>query len=89
MLLQTFHNQIFTVGQMLAFEFQGVNLACRILDLEVVELETLRRGSKGEIDARTEYAASKAQRGVLMHQTAIEFTKSSESTIRLKGAKRA
>lgn len=89
MLLQTFHNQIFTVGQMLAFEFQGVNLACRILDLEVVELETLRRGSKGEIDARTEYAASKAQRGVLMHQTAIEFSKSSESTIRLKGAKRA
>ncbi|KAI7877416.1 AAA-domain-containing protein [Lichtheimia hyalospora FSU 10163] len=83
-----FHNQIFSVGQLLVFEFQGVNLSCKIADMEVVELETLKKQGKGEIDVHAE-ANSRATCGVLMRQTMIQFTKSSESTIRLKGAKKS
>ncbi|KAI8394261.1 P-loop containing nucleoside triphosphate hydrolase protein [Radiomyces spectabilis] len=84
----TFHNQIFTVGQMLVFEYQGVNLACKIVELEVVELEKLKSGLKGEIDSRAE-SHSNAERGVLMNQTVVHFGKSGDSTIRLKGAKKS
>ncbi|KAF7731559.1 transport between ER and Golgi ATPase protein [Apophysomyces ossiformis] len=83
-----YHNQIFSKGQMLVFEYQGINLICTVSDLEVVELETLKAGAKGEIDARAESMASRASRGVLMHQTTVIFTNASESNIRLKGSKR-
>ncbi|CDS07210.1 hypothetical protein LRAMOSA09733 [Lichtheimia ramosa] len=83
-----FHNQIFSVGQLLVFEFQGVNLSCKIADMEVVELETLKRQAKGEIDVHAE-SNSRATCGVLMRQTVIQFSKSSDSTIRLKGAKKS
>ncbi|KAJ8660277.1 hypothetical protein O0I10_004139 [Lichtheimia ornata] len=83
-----FHNQIFSVGQLLVFEFHGINLSCKITDMEVVELETLKRQTKGEIDVHAE-GNSRATCGVLMRQTMIQFSKSSESTIRLKGAKKS
>ncbi|KAL0080661.1 P-loop containing nucleoside triphosphate hydrolase protein [Phycomyces blakesleeanus] len=83
----TFHNQIFTIGQPLVFEFQGIKLTCKISDLDVVELETLKAGSKNE--AESHGSGRKATRGLLMHQTLIQFTKSADSTIRLKGAKRS
>lgn len=76
------------MGQLLVFEFQGVNLSCKIADMEVVELETLKRQAKGEIDVHAE-SNSRATCGVLMRQTVIQFSKSSDSTIRLKGAKKS
>ncbi|KAI7868132.1 P-loop containing nucleoside triphosphate hydrolase protein [Spinellus fusiger] len=82
----TFHNQIFTTGQSIVFDFQGVKLVCKIADLEVVELEALKAGLKGELEARP---GKRAIRGLLMHQTLIQFTKTADSTIRLKGAKRS
>ncbi|KAI7850916.1 P-loop containing nucleoside triphosphate hydrolase protein [Circinella umbellata] len=85
----SFHNQIFTVGQLMVFEFRGVNLSCRIADMEVVELDALKRMTEEGGEHHTGSGASKANRGVLMRQSSIQFTKSSESTIRLKGAKRS
>ncbi|KAG0170430.1 transport between ER and Golgi ATPase protein [Apophysomyces sp. BC1015] len=83
-----YHNQIFTKGQQLVFEYHGINLICVISDLEVVELDVLKSGQRGEIDARAESMSNTTPRGVLMHQTAIIFTNTSESNIRLKGSKR-
>ncbi|KAI9494540.1 P-loop containing nucleoside triphosphate hydrolase protein [Zychaea mexicana] len=84
-----FHNQIFTVGQLLVFEFRGVNLSCRIADMEVVELDALKRMTEEGGASHEGTGASHANRGVLMRQSTIQFTKTSESTIRLKGAKRS
>ena len=76
------------MGQLLVFEFRGVNLSCRIADMEVVELDALKHMTE-EGGHHTGTGASQANRGVLMRQSSIQFTKSSESTIRLKGAKRS
>ncbi|KAI9315985.1 P-loop containing nucleoside triphosphate hydrolase protein [Dichotomocladium elegans] len=86
--LANFHNQIFSVGQLLVFEFQGTNLTCRIVDMDVVELEALKQAAKGELDPHAA-VGSKATRGVLMRQSSISFVKSGESTIRLKGMKKS
>ncbi|KAJ8662918.1 hypothetical protein O0I10_001094 [Lichtheimia ornata] len=84
----SFHNQIFSIGQILVFDFRGVKLLCKIADLEVVDLETLKKAARGDIEPEA-MNGSPASRGVLMRQTAIQFGKASESTIRLKGAKKS
>ncbi|GAB5588917.1 transport between ER and Golgi ATPase protein [Umbelopsis nana] len=83
-----FKNQIFSQGQLLAFEFNGVTLACRITGLEVVELSALKKGFRGEVDAKHDDFQTVAQRGVLMQQTVIQFNKDPESPIRIKDNRR-
>lgn len=65
-----------------------MKLLCKIADLEVVDLETLKKAARGDIEPEA-MNGSPASRGVLMRQTAIQFGKASESTIRLKGAKKS
>ncbi|CAM0137867.1 transport between ER and Golgi ATPase protein [Umbelopsis sp. WA50703] len=83
-----FKNQIFSHGQLLAFEFQGVTLLCRVTGLEVVELSALKKNFRGEVDAKHDEYQRMAQRGVLMQQTSIDFVKDPESPIRIKDSNR-
>lgn len=85
---QLFKNQIFSYGQLIAFEFNGVTLACRVTGLEVVELSALKKGFTGEVDAKNDEFQSAAERGVLVPQTTIQFNRDPESPIRIKDNKR-
>jgi vesicle-fusing ATPase len=72
----------------LAFEFNGVTLACRVTGLEVVELSALKKGFRGEVDAKHDDFQTIAQRGVLMQQTVVQFNRDPESPIRIKDNRR-
>ncbi|KAK9711822.1 transport between ER and Golgi ATPase protein [Basidiobolus ranarum] len=81
---QSFGNQVFTTGQQLVFDFHGLNLQVQVLDLELAELESLR----SEQPQRNN--APKVQnRGILMQQTLVQFTKAQDCTIRLKGSSKS
>ncbi|KAI9322166.1 P-loop containing nucleoside triphosphate hydrolase protein [Dichotomocladium elegans] len=77
-----FHNHIFSTGQIMEFIYCEVKLKCKVVELEMVK-EMMLRGPHSEKD---DVDGSKAERGILIRQTAIQFAKSSESTIRLTGA---
>lgn len=79
-----FHNQMFTKGQFLVFEYCGVKFRATVNDLDVVDLNVLK---KGEVDAHQENK-SDAVRGILMRETNIEFTKTEGSFLNLKQAKK-
>ncbi|KAI8085172.1 P-loop containing nucleoside triphosphate hydrolase protein [Halteromyces radiatus] len=85
----SFINQIFTSGQQFVFDFQGTQFLCRVMELEVVDMDVLKAGRShhGFDPERTKYNG--APRGILMHQTTVEFTKAHNSLIRLKGSKKA
>jgi vesicle-fusing ATPase len=75
--IQSFAGQIFLAGQSLAVDFCGTVLKVTISGFESMDLEALKSGgnSKGSMD-----------RGVLMRETGIQFSKSGDSTIKLKGS---
>ncbi|KAK4514101.1 FAM50A protein [Mucor velutinosus] len=79
-----FHNQMFTKGQFLVFEYCGVKFRATVNDLDVVDLNVLK---KGEVDAHQE-KKSDAVRGILMRETNVEFTKIEGSFLNLKQAKK-
>ncbi|KAG2193738.1 hypothetical protein INT46_011349 [Mucor plumbeus] len=79
-----FHNQMFTKGQFLVFEYCGVKFRATVNDLDVVDLNVLK---KGEVDAHQENK-SDAIRGILMRETNVEFTKTEGSFLNLKQAKK-
>ncbi|KAL9547866.1 hypothetical protein MBANPS3_005962 [Mucor bainieri] len=79
-----FHNQMFTKGQFLVFEYCGVKFRATVNDLDVVDLNVLK---KGEVDAHQENK-SDAVRGILMRETNVEFTKTEGSFLNLKQAKK-
>ncbi|CAO3656866.1 unnamed protein product [Mucor fragilis] len=79
-----FHNQMFTKGQFLVFEYCGVKFRATVNDLDVVDLNVLK---KGEVDAHQE-TKSDAVRGILMRETNVEFTKTEGSFLNLKQAKK-
>ncbi|KAG2235194.1 P-loop containing nucleoside triphosphate hydrolase protein [Thamnidium elegans] len=79
-----FHNQIFTKGQFFVFEYCGIKFRVTVTDLDVVDLNVLK---KGEVDARHE-KQSDAVRGILMRETNIEFSKVEGSFVNLKVSKK-
>ncbi|KAL1922968.1 uncharacterized protein VTP21DRAFT_9344 [Calcarisporiella thermophila] len=81
----TFNNQIFTIGQSLAFEFKGNNLAITVKNLTTIHIDALRNGLTGE---RAPENNRRALRGILTQQTAITFVKAPDSSIRLTGSSR-
>lgn len=82
--VQNFHNQIFTKGQFFVFEYCGIKFRVTVADLDVVDLNVLK---KGEVDARHE-KTSDAVRGILMRETNVEFTKVEGSFVNLKTSKK-
>ncbi|CAO3593346.1 unnamed protein product [Absidia cylindrospora] len=86
----SFINQMFTSGQQFVFDFEGIQFLCRVAELDVVDMEVLKAGRSGDgagAQATSRYGG--APRGVVMHQTSVEFTKAHNSLIRLKGSKKA
>jgi vesicle-fusing ATPase len=83
--MQVFGSQIFTKSQVLVFEFRGVNMQITVIDLAVVDMDSLKKGTVVGGGS----GGSQMNRGVLMQQTSISFAKAPDSTIRLKGARSA
>ncbi|KAI8369852.1 P-loop containing nucleoside triphosphate hydrolase protein [Choanephora cucurbitarum] len=79
-----FHSQMFTKGQFFVFEYHGVKFRATVRELDVVDLNVLKRG---EVDARQEKPRD-AIRGILMRETNIEFTKVEGSFLNLKQSKK-
>jgi vesicle-fusing ATPase len=76
---RAFDNQIFTVGQLLVFEYHGTNYQAVITGVNVVEA-----------DSRSAQAGVRVQRGILMPQTQVNLYKSQDAKIKFKAsAKRA
>lgn len=66
------------------FEYCGVKFRATVNDLDVVDLNVLK---KGEVNARQE-TQSDAVRGILMRETNIEFQKVEGSFLNLKQSKK-
>ena len=75
---------MFTKGQFFVFEYHGVKFRATVRELDVVDLNVLKRG---EVDARQEKPRD-AIRGILMRETNIEFTKVEGSFLNLKQSKK-
>ena len=71
-----FDGQIFSVGQTLVFEYHGVDLLAQVMAVEPVDVKASNPGNKQLL-------------GLLMPQTAVHFTKSQDSSIKLKGGSKS
>ncbi|KAG8903113.1 transport between ER and Golgi ATPase protein [Tulasnella sp. 403] len=74
-LIKAFNGQIFSVGQIVVFDFHGQNLRGIVKGVQLVELPQQRGGMKAS-----------GTFGVLMEKTDITLAKASDSLIKLKGS---
>ncbi|KAH8094942.1 vesicular-fusion protein SEC18 [Cristinia sonorae] len=74
---KAFGNIVFSVGQILVFEFHGQNLKAQVKGISVLELADAQR--KGGSGAPTNF-------GVLMEKTDVTFIKSGDSAIKIKSS---
>lgn len=72
--VRAFNNQVFSVGQVLVFDFHGENLKGSIKGLMKVDMAKQQRGGLGD------------QAGLLMEKTDVTFIKAADSLIKLKGS---
>lgn len=77
--IQNFKNQIFTQGQLLFFEFQGILFRIMVVSAEAVELQNL--GFENAASGKP------LNFGVLLQETIVRFVKPPGSTLKLKGTK--
>ena len=75
--------------QLAVFDYRGVNLSVCVADVELVNIESLQKGvaASGGKAPSSSNLSPQASRGVLLHQTVINFIKAPDSTIRLKGSR--
>ncbi|TPX30795.1 hypothetical protein SmJEL517_g05720 [Synchytrium microbalum] len=78
--LQGFKNQVFATGQKCQMDYKGTALVMEVMSLEVMEF-----GASGGPTG----SSKAAQMGVLFDQTQITFSKSADSSIKLKGSGRS
>ncbi|RKP03847.1 hypothetical protein CXG81DRAFT_9017 [Caulochytrium protostelioides] len=78
--LTSFSGQVFTVGQNCLFDFHGINLLAEIVSMETVDMDGIGTQGQGAPGNAT-------SRGILLSQTFLNFSKSSDAPIRLKGAR--
>lgn len=82
---QAFESHIFSVGQLLVFEFHGQNLRAVITGVEVVEAEQLnRKGAKAAPPGGA--APTRSDKGILMAQSTVNFIKAGDSSIKIKAS---
>ena len=95
---QSFGNQVLTVGQPIVFDFHGVNLQAIVKSITFMSLDSLNAANASGVRSRSVSPApgssnskqtSNSQRGILMNETQIRFSKAPDSSIRLKGPARA
>ena len=75
-----FNEQIFSLEQSLYFDFKGQDILVQVTGIEAVEMEGLKGG------ATKSSKTPLGKLGMLMSTTSVIFTKSADSSIRLKGA---
>lgn len=73
--MRAFEGHIFTVGQLLVFEFHGQKFKAVISGVSIVEGDS----NSAPLGART-------QRGILMSQTQVNLYKAKDSTIKMKAS---
>ena len=72
---------VFSIGQIIVFEYHGVNLRCVVKSVSVLELAAEQRGGGGP---------QRMDSGIVMEKTDVAFMKEQSSKIRIKSsAKRA
>ena len=80
-----FGNQIFTSGQEIVFDYRGIVLAGKFLDIDVVDLDMLKKGGQS-VPPKAGINTNNI-RGIVMQQTSLNFVKTQDSSIKLKGSK--
>jgi len=83
---QNFSGQLFVKGQQLAMDYRGTVLLISVSDVETMDLESLKSGANS---AANKAPSATMDRGVLTPQTNIQFSRSADSTIKLKGSARS
>jgi vesicle-fusing ATPase len=78
-----FGGVVFTIGQILVFEYHGQNLRCMVKSVSVLELavEQRRGGMPGTNDGPT-----RTDSGIVMEKTDVTFMKEPNSKIRIKSS---
>ncbi|CAE7229796.1 unnamed protein product [Rhizoctonia solani] len=79
--IKAYNGQVFTPGQILAFDFHGITLKCIVTGLQVVELAAIQ-------SKRNDAGPSSARTGILMPQTEVNFIKTGDSTLKIKSSAR-
>lgn len=82
-----FGGQVFTRNQPLAFDVHGTLLTVLVKDVAVVD--TPLKASSNTVPKQADPTAANSHRGVLLPQTAINFVKAPDSSIRIKGSRSA
>lgn len=84
---RAFENHIFTVGQLLVFEFRGMNMKATVRGVEVVELhEIQQRGQNAQSGNQGAAHQSRSDRGILIAQTQINFSAAQNGGVKLKAS---
>lgn len=75
--IRAYNGVIFTVGQLVIFEFHGHNLKLLVKGMQIVDLpDTQKRRSSHTV----------TNSGVLMEQSSITFMKAGDSAIKIKSS---
>jgi vesicle-fusing ATPase len=75
--LRAFAGQVFGVGELLIFEYHGINLKATVVGLQTLELaDAQKRGGGG----------APANMGLLMDKTDLNFIKAGDSAIKIKSS---
>ncbi|KAF9971654.1 transport between ER and Golgi ATPase protein [Actinomortierella ambigua] len=84
--IQVFNNQVLSGGQALVMDFQNTRLLLFIKGTELVGMDAVQNGMRAP-DGQ-ELNPTPGYRGVLTQQTQVQFTRATDSNIRLVGAAR-
>ncbi|SPO35363.1 probable SEC18 - vesicular-fusion protein, functional homolog of NSF [Pseudozyma flocculosa] len=82
--LRAFDSHIFTVGQLLVFEFRGMNLKATVKGVNVVELHQVQQ--KGKVPDSA--PPGRADKGILIAQTDVNFMSSPDGGVKIKASGR-
>ncbi|SPO21597.1 probable SEC18 - vesicular-fusion protein, functional homolog of NSF [Ustilago trichophora] len=84
---RAFENHIFTTGQLLVFEFKGMNLTATVKGVDVVELHEIQQRGKNAPPSGGASHPSRSDRGILIAQTQVNFSASTDGGVKLKASR--
>ncbi|PWN41506.1 AAA-domain-containing protein [Ceraceosorus guamensis] len=81
--VRAFEHHIFSIGQLLVFEFHGQNLKATVTGVEVVETQPKRQGAGAPPPPPSQHRSDK---GILMRETSVNFIKAGDSGVKIKAS---
>lgn len=75
---------VFSIGQIIVFEYHGHNLRCVVKSVSVLELAAEQR--RGGVPGATDGLGSRTDSGIVMEKTDVTFMKEQNSKIRIKSS---